>query len=763
MGDHIVEFEDAAAKDVSIVGGKGAGLARLVQTGFDVPEGFILTKHAFDLAMRAAGIDSDSVGRMVSRHPASYTNIRMSSANLRKRTLRAGIPTLLLDEIRRAVGRLDGNSFAVRSSAIDEDSSGHSFAGMNESFTNLSTVDEIEDAVLRCWASAFGQRVLAYRALHKMSSPIEMAVVVQTMIDAHRAGVMFTSDPASSSDDIVIEAALGQGEVVVGGRVEPDTFIVRRDGNRRDLDNIASIHVGAKDHMITRDAGGARVRTDLHGSAAAEPCLSETEILDLADIGTRIERAFGAAQDIEWCFDPAGRIWVVQSRPITTTPSSGLRIAGIAETGVNTPAIIRGLAAAPGSVTGPVRVAASLEEARALAAGEILVAEMTTPDWILIISRAAGVVTDRGGVTSHAAIVSRELGVPAVVGTRVGSKTFVNGDIVRVDGDRGIVERIATEKKTGLRPTTSEPEDAHPMPELRTKVFVNLSHPRNAASVADTPGVDGIGLLRAEFLLTEALGGVHPGVLIENGRSNEFVDILATTLEEIARPFGDRPIVYRTADFRSNEFRHLEGGERFEPEEENPMIGFRGCFRYVRDPAMFKLEVEALDRVRRVSPGLTLMIPFVRTLWELQRCLELVIDTVDTQLPRLSIWIMAEVPSVLYRIADYRKLGVSGISIGTNDLTQLMLGVDRDSEICSELFDEQDAAVVAAISDIIHRARSAGMSTSLCGQAPSNHPEFARELVRMGIDSVSVDPSAVVEVRQNLALAEASTYQKEKQ
>ncbi len=764
MGDHIIGFTDERAIDADLTGGKGAGLGRLVHHGFAVPDGFIITRTSFDLAMRGAGIDSGSVGRMVARHPASYTNIRMTSANLRERTLRAGMPVLLTDELRRAVARLDGSSsFAVRSSAIGEDAADNSFAGMNESFTNLSTFEEIEDAVLRCWASAFGQRVLAYRGLRKMSLPIAMAVVVQKMIDARRSGVMFTNDPSSGSDEnIVIESALGQGEVVVGGRVEPDTFVVRRGSNDWEPDHIVSVHIGEKDHMITRDASGARVRTELHGEASRERCLSDAEALELARVGLHIEHAFGTPQDIEWCIDPAGQIWVVQSRPITTgaEPAVGITIAS--QPGAGTPAMVRGLAAAPGSVTGPVRVASSLVDAQALVSGEILVAEMTTPDWIMVISRAAGVVTDRGGVTSHAAIVSRELGVPAVVGTRVASKTFVDGDIVHIDGDQGTVERV--EHRSMIpRLSSSEPLVRTPAEQLRTKVFVNISHPRHAVAVADTPGVDGVGLLRAEFLLTEALGGVHPQVLIESGRSQEFVDILATAIEEIASPFGDRPVVYRTADFRSNEFRHLEGGEHFEPEEANPMIGFRGCYRYVRDPALFRLEIEALDRVRRVCPGLVLMIPFVRTKWELERCLDLVIDAVDPRLPRLPIWVMAEVPSVLYRLADYRALGITGISIGSNDLTQLMLGVDRDSEICADLFDEQDAAVVAAISDIIERAHAEGMSTSLCGQAPSNHPEFAGELVRMGIDSVSVDPSAVADVRRNLALAEASTYQQEKQ
>lgn len=764
MSDYIVELKDQRAEDPRLVGGKGAGLGALVHHGFHVPDGFVVTSAAFDLAMKHAGISNEIVGQMVATHPASYTNIRMTSATLRGQTLQAGMPTELVEEIQVAVAHLGSASFAVRSSAIDEDSAGHSFAGMNESFTNLSSVSEVEDAIVHCWASAFNQRVLSYRGLRKITNPIGMAVVVQTMVDSHRAGVMFTHDPASGSDkDIVIEGALGQGEVVVSGRVEPDTFVIRRKSDDFVPDHVANVNVGRKDYMITQDASGARLQTDLHGVASKERCLSDAEALELAAIGLNIEREMGSPQDIEWCIDPAGVIWIVQSRPITTGSPDVLEIATPSTAASTIPLVLHGLPAAPGSITAPCRVATSLGDAESLRSGEILVADMTSPDWILVINRAAGVVTDRGGVTSHAAIVSRELGVPAVVGTRVASKTFVTGDIVHLDGEKGTVERMnqksAAQQFAFREPVRGTSEEE---PTLRTKVFVNLSHPRNATAAAQTPGVDGVGLLRAEFLLTQSLRGIHPRTLIDNGRSDEFVDLLTTALEDIARPFGDRPIVYRTADFRSNEFRMLKGGDRFEPKEENPMIGYRGCFRYVKEPAMFQLELEALDRVRRVAPGLILMLPFVRTRWELERCIEIVVDTIDPQLPRLPIWIMAEVPSVLYRMSDYRALGINGISIGSNDLTQLMLGVDRDSEICAELFDEQDSAVLAAIADIITRAKHEGMSTSLCGQAPSTHPSFAGDLVRMGIDSVSVDPSAVADVRRNLALAEASLKQQEK-
>lgn len=759
MVDYIIPFSDEQSRDASLVGGKGAGLGQLVHHGFDVPAGFTVSHFAFEDGMSLVGIDGRTVGALLSSHPASYANIQKTSAGLRERTLKITLPNSMRDELRDAVARLNGSIFAVRSSAIGEDSASSSFAGMNETFTNLRTLEEIEDAIVRCWASAFGQRVLSYRALQHLSAPISMAVIVQVMIDARRSGVMFTRDPASEADDtVVIEGALGQGEVVVGGHIEPDHYAISRAPDGVSPDRIVVTNIGRKDFMITQDARGARVRTDLHGPAATEPSLSAVEAIDLAGIGLLIEQRLGAPQDVEWCIDGAGRIWILQSRPITTRSPAATPVTAATSGSEPPPLMLRGLAAAPGRITGTIRKVATLDDAPALRAGEILVTEMTTPEWIAVISRASGVITDRGGVTSHAAIVSRELGVPAVVGTRIATQSLIDGETVTVDGALGTVERLGATAPNHTRPVAEATPSAESVDDqTRTKVFVNLSHPRNARVVAQTPGVAGVGLLRAEFLLTQALGGVHPKTLIAAGRSDEFVDVLANALEEIAVPFGDRPVIYRAADFRSNEFRLLQGGDAFEPVEENPMIGYRGCFRYVKEPELFQLELQALDRVRALAPGLALMLPFVRTLWELERCIEIVVDCVDPGLPRLPIWIMAEVPSVLYRLHDYRSLGITGISIGSNDLTQLMLGVDRDSEICSELFNEQDDAVLRAIADIISRARSEGLSTSLCGQAPSNNPAFAGSLVRMGIDSVSVDPSAVTDVRRNLLLAEASS------
>jgi pyruvate,water dikinase len=411
---------------------------------------------------------------------------------------------------------------------------------------------------------------------------------------------------------------------------------------------------------------------------------------------------------------------------------------------------------------GRVRVLSSPERRGELLAGEVLVAPMTSPDWVPVMRRAAAVVTDGGGMTCHAAIVSRELGIPCIVGARNATQILRDGESVTVDGRRGQVMEGTVDVGPATPSVTtgalSAPAAAPLVPSaiepIATRLYVNLALADHAEAAAALP-VDGVGLLRAEFMILDALGGKHPRELIETrGGGEAFVDQMSAQLLRITRAFMPRPVIYRSYDFRTNEFRGLEGGERHEPHEENPMIGYRGCFRYVKDPALFRLELETLARVRAETPNLHLMIPFVRTKWELERCLALIDQSPLGQDRRLLRWVMAEVPSVTYWLPHYAALGIHGVSIGSNDLTQLVLGVDRDSAVCAELFDEADGAVMDAIQRIITLATRHGLTSSLCGQAPSNRPEFADALVRAGITSISVNPDAALATRAVIAASE---------
>ncbi|MFN0090624.1 MAG: phosphoenolpyruvate synthase [Acidimicrobiales bacterium] len=753
-------FEELRLADAPSVGGKAANLGELTAAGLPVPPGFAVTADAFLNALDAAG-RRDELRRVCERSFGADPG-RLAALAAEAAGLMADVtpPADLAPAVVAAYHRLgEGVAVAVRSSAAGEDSAEASFAGMNETFTNVSGEEELLAALVRCWASVYGERVLTYRALRGLRNEPAIAVVVQQMVAAERSGVMFTADPAgrAAPGTVVIEGAWGQGEVVVGGLVEPDTYLVAPVAGRF---AVREVRVGAKELEIVRGPDGKDLRRATPPERAGARVLDDVEVVALAELGLAAEAHYGAAQDMEWAIED-GRVVLLQSRPITTLGPSGAAPAPAAAPTVDGAALVSGLAASHGVGAGLVRVLASPSEADQFQDGEVLVAAMTKPDWLPIMRRAAAVVTDGGGVTCHAAIVSRELGIPCVVGTRTATTTLRTGEAVTVDADQGKI--FAGAALAGPAAPTRAPSapgaPAAPLgtgagaEALGTKILVNLALPDQAEAAAALP-VDGVGLLRAELMLTQALEGVHPRQLLSEGRADAFVERMAGSLRRIAAAFDPRPVVYRAIDFRTNEFRDLAGGAAFEPVEANPMIGYRGCWRYVREPDLFRLELDALAAVRAEHANLHLMIPFVRTAWELEAVLGLVDASPLGADRRLERWVMAEVPSVAYRIRDYAALGVSGVSIGSNDLTQLMLGVDRDSELCAELFDEADAAVLDVIERIIAACHDAGITASLCGQAPSQRPAFAEKLVGFGIDSISVTPDAVGAVRRVVGAAE---------
>ena len=730
-------FSELSRADVAYAGGKGANLGELTAVGVPVPPGFVVGAPAYAAFCDDTGARDRLAEALLDVRAEDTSAIDVAAARARAIVAESPMPAWLHDAIASAYAELgDGQdvAVAVRSSATAEDTESASFAGMNETFLNVRGADAVVEAVRSCWASLFGGRTVFYRAQRGFpQAEMDIAVVVQIQVQSTRAGVMFTIDPASgSTDSLVIEGAFGLGESVVSGQVSPDRYVVDKATLA-----IVTRQVKRKELAIEPDEGGGTRTRELHGAEAMRPVLDDADVHSLTELGLLIERHYGCAQDTEWAFDERGDIWMLQSRPVTsaggdpteTPPASG-------------EPLLRGLGAAPGSASGAVRIVSSLDDAKRLADGDVLVTHMTAPDWVPLMRRAAAIVTDSGGMTCHAAIVSRELGVPCLVGTGEATTKLRDNEIVTVDAGRGVVlaGRVG-DKATAPEPVAKVAGAAAIV--TATKLLVNLSEPSQVARAAALP-VDGVGLLRAELMVLEALGGDHPRLLLEEGRGEELSERLAAALETFVVGFAPRPITYRTIDFRTNEFRGLRGGERFEPQEANPMIGFRGALRYTRDADVFALELDAIRRVWDAGhDNLHVMLPFVRTAHELERCKALVGDSGLLDRRGFELWIMAEVPSVLFNLERYAALGIAGISIGSNDLTQLLLGADRDSELLAETFDERDPAVTDYLRALIARARELGLQTSICGQAPSVHPEYAELLVRAGIDAISVNADAV--------------------
>ena len=741
---NLVWFEDVDKNDLPLVGGKGANLGELTKAGIPVPPGFIVTTVSYFNFLEEVGLREEIEKILEPLDTNNSQQLLQISTKIKDAITSAEMPQDIADEIREAYQKL-GGLVAVRSSATAEDLPDASFAGQQRTFLNIQGEDNVVVAVQECWASLFEPRAIFYRNEHGIDHmQVGIAVPVQRMVQSEAAGVLFTMEPVTNESKITIEAVYGLGEVVVSGEMTPDHYLVDKEGF-----TILEKQIVEQDWQLVKslesDSGvdGANVKLPVSDELRKEQKLSDDEIISLAKLGAKIEDHYQFPQDIEWAKE-GGELYVVQTRPITTLKSISRESVGEM---LDMPALVSGSSASPGLGSGPVQIVSDPSRISEVKEGDILVAEMTTPDYVPAMKRAAGIATDRGGRTCHAAIVSRELGIPCVVGTGNATNVLKPDQVVTVDGSQGKVYegRVAAQATV---PSTTTPKSAV---KTRTKLYVNLAEPDLAETVA-ARDVDGVGLIRAEFMISEI--GEHPRYMLKENRGEEFTSRLAQGLTTFARAFDPRPVVYRTTDFKTNEYRHLKGGEEYEEHEDNPMIGYRGCSRYIKEPDIFRLETEAVKRVREKYKNLWVMIPFVRTVAGLTDVKKILIAEGLRRSRDFKLWMMVEVPSNVFLIDKFIDVGIDGISIGSNDLTQLVLGVDRDNEELAEQFDERNEAVLIAIERVVKAAIARGVTCSICGQAPSDFPEITEKLVEWGITSVSVNRDVIDEAREIIAAAE---------
>jgi pyruvate,water dikinase len=777
-------LEQIRLGDVPLVGGKNASLGELygelTAAAIRVPNGFAITAEAYAALLDAHGLGDRVAARLAGITGADVTALATAGAEVRGLVASAPFPPGLEAEIAEAyqgLGREYGPSpaVAVRSSATAEDLPEASFAGQQETYLAVRGEPALLAACRRCFASLFTDRAIAYRIHHGFDhAAVRLSIGVQKMVrsDVGSAGVLFTLDPDSGFRDVVlINAAYGLGEAVVQGQLDPDEFWVFKPTLRSGHAAILKRVLGRKDWKIGLDAAGAPARLEVPADARAAFSLTDAEALELARAGLAIEQHYSARygrstpMDVEWAKDGEdGALYVLQARPETVHRARRPAVIEIV-TLREPPAgdrLVTGAAIGQGLGTGRARLLRDPRELAALQQGDVLVAPMTDPDWEPVMKRAAAIVTDRGGRTCHAAIVSRELGVPCIVGTRDGTTRVPDGATVTVscaEGETGAVYR-------GAVPFERRTVDLTALPRPRTALMLNVGNPGEAFRLAALPS-SGVGLARIEFILASVVQ-VHPLALLHPDsvhdpqtrariaeltrgyadRAEYFVGRLAEGVACIAAAFFPREVIVRLSDFKSNEYAGLIGGRDFEPAEANPMLGFRGACRYAhpRYREAFALECRAMRRVR-AGMGLRnvkLMVPFCRTPEEGRRVLDLMAEHgLRRGEDGLEVYVMCEIPSNVILAREFAAL-FDGFSIGSNDLTQLVLGVDRDSELVAPLFDERHPAVLAMVGSVIDTVRAVGKKIGICGQAPSDYPEFTRFLVRRGITSISLNPDALV-------------------
>jgi len=739
---YIKWFKEITRKDINIAGGKGANLGEMTKAKIPVPDGFVVTSEAYYHFIKKGSLKNKLVTELKDLDTHDSKKLIKASKNVKTAILGAKMPEEIKEEIISAYKKLSSErdkEVAVRSSATAEDLPEASFAGQQETYLNVKGEKEVVKSVQKCWASLFESRAIFYREDKGFDHlKVGIAVPVQLMVQSDVSGIMFTVNPVTNDkDQISVEAAFGLGQPVVSGELTPDQYLVDKKSFKIIEKNIIS-----QDWQLTRK-GNVKVSSK-HKKAQK---LEDKLIVELAKIGAQIEKHYDFPQDIEWGQE-GGVIKIVQTRPITTIKE----MKSSEEIQIDDERfILEGLGASVGSAFGKVKILKGPKEISKIKKGDILVAEMTNPDYVPAMRRAAAILTSKGGRTSHAAIVSRELGIPCVVGATEALDILKNGEKITVDGSTGrVYEGDLVDELT--EEDSSKSEEWEKL-KTATKLYVNLGEPDLVPKIKDKI-LDGVGLFRAEFLIAQI--GTHPREFIRKGKSKDFIRRLSEGMLVFAEGFSPRPVIYRATDFRTNEYRNLKGGDKFEGKEFNPMIGFRGASRYIADDDVFKLELEALKRVRNKKgyKNIHLMIPFVRTVEELEQVKKIISANGLRRSGNFEVWMMVEIPSNVILIEEFIKVGIDGISIGSNDLTMLTLGIDRDNEKVAEVFSELNPAVLKSIETVIKKSSKHNVTSSICGQAPSVYPELTKMLVDWGITSISVSPDVIGKTRKLIYDAE---------
>lgn len=755
----LVWFEDVDKNDVGLVGGKGANLGEMINAKFPVPYGFVVTSQAYFYFIEKNGLAQrikDYLSIVNFENPKELVTLSKAIKNL---FFEAEIPKDLIKNIVDFYDHLSvkeakiyhlGDSaihrikslfkpplVAVRSSATAEDLPSASFAGQQETFLNIQGENELIQKIRECWASLFTERAVYYRYQQGFDHlKVGLAAVVQKMIQSDKSGIAFSIDPITNNKSVItIEAVYGLGEYIVQGKVTPDHYEVEKKTLKIINKEVKKQEV----KFIKKGKNNVEIRLKLEEGSKQK--LSDEEIFKVALLVKEIERHYFFPQDIEWAIEK-GQVYIVQSRPITTIKNQTKNDTDSVLSQQNK-LILKGDPASPGIRAGTPVIIFTPKEIDKIKKGDVLVAPQTNPDFVPAMRKAEAIITERGGRTSHAAIVSRELGIPAVVGAENATKILRKETVVTVNGSTGEIFRGMIVSRRSENHIQKSKKISH---HTKTKIYVNLAEPDQAEKIAQM-NVDGVGLLRAEFMIADF--GTHPKEVIRQKKQTYFINHLARNLLIFARAFYPRPVIYRATDFKTNEYRHLLGGSHFEPKEENPMIGYRGASRYIHDPEVFLMEIEAIKKVRNGGfHNLNLMIPFIRTPIELLQIKQILKNTGLLDSKDFKFWIMVEVPSAVILLEDFIKIGIDGVSVGSNDLTMLILGVDRDNQEIAHLYNERNPAVLWALEKIVTTCINNQITCSICGQAPSDYPDLVEKLVRWGVTSLSLNPDAVEKTRE---------------